>query len=371
MTTTEYEAQTAAQGPLSRHSRAETLSLIRKVWPWVFLVVMLTIFTIAAKVLNDTRFLSSRSIQGILVYATQTLLIALGETLIIIAAGIDLSVGYTLGLAAVIAAEIMKALYAAGVAPVITIGAGMLGGMAICIIPGWINGVLVARVKVPPFISTLGMGYAVFGAALLVSGGYPVAKQPPYLGQLGNGYFLYHWPEHGITFFKLPATATSADLADIVPLVPNVVLITIIVTMVCWFVLSKTQFGQHIFAIGGNFEAAMRAGIPVRRTLILVYIIAAVLAGVAGSLWAARFTSGAANAGETTLLMSVAAVVIGGASLFGGEGTIVGTVVGSLIIATIQFGLVILGMEPFWQYVAVGVVVVLAVIVDQFGRTLE
>jgi ribose transport system permease protein len=153
--------------------------------------------------------------------------------------------------------------------------------------------------------------------------------------------------------------------------VPNVVLITVIVAAVCWFILSKTQFGQHLYAIGGNLEAAVRAGIPVQRTLILVYILAAVLAGVAGSLWAARFTSGAANAGETTTLMAIAAVVIGGASLFGGEGTIVGTIVGSLIIATIQFGLVILGVVPFWQYVAVGVVVIVAVIVDQFGRALK
>jgi len=371
--TIEHQAQTPlpTTAALSKQSRAANLILIRKVWPWVFLIAMVALFTIAAKALNGTDFLSPRSIQGILVYATQILLIALGETLIIIAAGIDLSVGFTLGLSAVMAAEIMKTLYAAGTAPIVTVVAGMLGGAVICIIPGWINGLLVARIKVPPFISTLGMGYAVFGVALLISGGYPVAGQPPYLGQLGNGYLLYYWPEHGITLFNLPASATQADLAVIVPLVPNVVLITLIVTLICWFVLAKTQFGQHLYAIGGNFEAAVRAGIPVQRTLIQVYIIAALLAGVAGSLWAARFTSGAANAGETTLLTAISAVVIGGASLFGGGGNIIGTVVGSLIIATIQFGLVVLNMPPFWQFIAVGVVVIGAVIVDQFGRTLE
>jgi ribose/xylose/arabinose/galactoside ABC-type transport system permease subunit len=354
-----------------KRTRSENLVLIRKVWPWVFFVVMVSSFTIVSRSLNDVNFLSPRSIQGILVYATQILLVALGETLIIIAAGIDLSSGYVLGLSAVVAAEIMKALYAAGVAPVLTVIAGMVGGILICIIPGWINGALVARVKVPPFISTLGLGYGVYGVALLISGGYPVANQPPYLGQIGNGYLLYYWPDHGFSFFKVPAMATPADLASIVPLVPNVVLMSLIVTVVCWFVLAKTQFGQHLYAIGGNFEAAVRAGIPVQRTLTLVYIVAAVLAGVAGSLWAARFTSGAANAGETTTLMAIAAVVIGGASLFGGEGTVVGTVVGSLIIATIQFGLVILGVLPFWQYVAVGLVVIVAVIVDQFGRALK
>jgi len=125
-----------------------------------------------------------------------------------------------------------------------------------------------------------------------------------------------------------------------------------------------------MYAIGGNFEASMRAGIPVIRTLIKVYIVAAVLAGIGGVLWAARFTSGAYNAGEYTPMMAIAAVVIGGASLFGGEGTVIGTLVGSLIIATIQYGLVVLGVSPFYQYVAVGLVLILAVVVDQFGRNL-
>ena len=141
-------------------------------------------------------------------------------------------------------------------------------------------------------------------------------------------------------------------------------------TAVVWFILAKTQFGQHLYAIGGNIEGAIRAGIPVQQVLIKVYILAAVLAGIGGVLWASRFSSGAYNAGETTTLNSIAAVVIGGASLFGGEGTIIGTIVGALILATIQYGLVLLGVVPFWQFVAVGIVVIVAVIVDQFGRAL-
>jgi predicted ABC-type sugar transport system permease subunit len=360
-----------AQAKKPKRTRSETLILVRQVWPWIFLAAMVIFFTVAAKSLNDTNFLSPRSIQGILVYATQILLIALGETLIIIAAGIDLSVGYVLGLSAVVAALIMQALNAAGVSPWITIPVGMLGGVAVGAIPGWINGLLVSRIKVPPFISTLGMGYVVYGVALLLSGGYPVAKQPSQLGSVGNGYLFYYWPDHGLYYFTVPAAAAQSDLAAITPILPNVVLITALVTLVCWFVLAKTQFGQHLYAIGGNFEAATRAGIPVKRTITKVYIIAGILAGIAGSMWASRFTSGAANAGETTLLFSIAAVVVGGASLFGGEGTIIGTVVGALIIATIQFGLVLLGVVPFWQYVVVGLVVIVAVIVDQFGRTLK
>jgi ribose transport system permease protein len=331
---------------------------------------MLVFFTIASRVLNDVQFLSPRSVQGILIFATQILLIGLGETYVIITGGIDLSVGFIVGLAAVVAAMVMKALHPVGVPPLPTILIASLVAITVSAIPGAINGILVARVKVPPFIATLGMGGIVQGVALLLSGGYPVAQQPPYLGQLGNGYLIYFWPGHGLSFFGLPEGAVAADLQQIIPLIPNVVAVTIVVTIIVWFILAKTQFGQHVYAIGGNFEAAKRSGIPTQRSLIWVYTISAVLAGIAGCLWAARFTSGAANAGETTLLTAIAAVVIGGASLLGGEGTVMGTIVGALIVATIQFGLVILGVVPFWQFVAVGTVVILAVIVDQYGRTI-
>lgn len=373
MTTKQYEQESSpapGQESAAKRTRLETLELVRKAWAWVFLILLVVFFTIAAKQLNDTNFLTARSIQGILVYATQILLVGLGQTLVIVTAGIDLSVGWTLGLASVVAAMVMQSMYAANVSPVLTIAAGAGAGLAVSLIPGWLNGWLVARVKVPPFIGTLGMGGVVTGAAFLLSGGYPVAQQPPYLGQLGNGYFLYVWSGHGVTFFSPPDNLAPEQLRELIPIMPNVVFITLLVVLVCWFILSQTQFGQHIYAVGGNFEAAVRSGIPVRRTLIQVYMLCGLLSGIAGILWAARFTSGAANAGETTTLTAVAAVVIGGASLFGGEGTITGTIVGSLIIAIIQFGLVILGVVPFWQYVAVGTVVILAVIVDQLGRTL-
>lgn len=368
--TTEVQAETMLKPEKQKRNQRENLERIRQVWPWVFFVVLVTSFSIASKRMNDVNFISFRSVQGILEYATQILLIGLAETFIIISAGIDLSVGWTLGFSSVIGAEIMQNLYAAGFSPIITVGLGMLGGILVAIAPGLFNGLLVARIKVPSFIATLGMGILVEGCALLISGGYPVAKQPPYLGALGNGYVIRYWPGHGTFFFNMPAAATAADLPKIIPILPNIVLVALIVTFVCWFILAKTQFGQHLYAIGGNFEAAVRAGIPTSRTLIKVYILASVLAGIAGVIWAARFTSGAYNGGEYTPMMAIAAVVIGGASMFGGEGKITGTIIGSLIIATIQYGLVVLGVSPFYQYVAVGIVLILAVIVDQFGRTL-
>ncbi|HEX9118774.1 MAG TPA: ABC transporter permease [Anaerolineae bacterium] len=339
-------------------------------WPWAFLALLVLAFTITSKQANNVNFLSPRAVQGILVYTTQILLIGLAETFIIITAGIDLSVGWILGFASVAAAMVMQTLNKTPTPPVLVIGAGALTGILVSIIPGLVSGFLVARVKVPSFITTLGVGILVEGAALLLSKGYPIADQPDYLGQLGNGSLINWNPGHWFTFFNVPATAVPADLQSNIPLMPNIVFVTIIVTAICWFVLAKTQFGQHLYAIGGNFEAAMRAGIPVQRTLIKVYILAAVLAGIAGVVWAARFTSGAYNGGETTPLTAIAAVVIGGASLFGGEGRIAGTIVGALIIATIQYGLVVLGVLPFWQYIAVGVVLIIAVVVEQFGRGL-
>ena len=134
------------------------------------------------------------------------------------------------------------------------------------------------------------------------------------------------------------------------------------------YLLSQTRFGQHNYAIGANVQAARRAGIDVRRHLFRLYVLSAACAGLAGVLYAARFNAGAAQAGEPLLLDSVAAVVIGGASLFGGSGTILGTVAGALVIAVIQYGLVFVNVEPFWQFISVGVVIIISVLIDQAQR---
>jgi predicted ABC-type sugar transport system permease subunit len=153
--------------------------------------------------------------------------------------------------------------------------------------------------------------------------------------------------------------------------VPVPVLITIGVVLALHYVLSQTRFGQYTYAIGGNRVAALRSGINVRRHTMAIYLISAGCAGFAGMIYTARFSAGAAQAGEPLLLDSIAAVVIGGASLFGGSGTIIGTVIGALIIAVIQYGLVFIDVEPFWQFVAVGVVIIVSVLVDQSQSRLK
>jgi ribose transport system permease protein len=362
--------QTKMPSAPKRRTRAANFTLLRQLWPWAFLILLLLSFGIYSKVVNDVNFFSMRSVMGILVYASQILLIGLGETLVMVAAGIDLSAGWVLGFSSIIAASIMRDLNAAGYGPVATVGLGFLAGILVAIVPGLINGILVTRIKVPAFIATLGMGFLVQGISLVITAGQTVTNQPDYLGPLGNNSLVYIWPGHPLSWFKMPDAATGADLPNITAFLPGVVVVTVIVTTIVWFILSRTQFGQHLYAIGGNYEASLRAGISVRMTLVKAYVLAAVLAGIGGVLWAARFTGGAYNAGEVTTFQAIAAVVIGGTSMFGGEGTIIGTIIGTLCIATIQYGLVLVGVLAFWQYVAIGIVVIMAVIVDQFGRTL-
>jgi len=136
------------------------------------------------------------------------------------------------------------------------------------------------------------------------------------------------------------------------------------------YLLSQTRFGQHTYALGASRAAAVRSGINVKSQTIRLYLLSAVCAGLAGALYSGRFAAGAAQAGEPLLLDSIAAVVIGGASLFGGSGNIAGTVAGALVIAVIQYGLVFIDVEPFWQFVAVGVVIIISVLVDQSQRRL-
>ena len=148
-------------------------------------------------------------------------------------------------------------------------------------------------------------------------------------------------------------------------ILPYPVIVTAVVVAIAIFVLRKTQFGRHTYAIGGNLEAALRAGIPVDRRIIALYMLSAVTAGIAGFLSTLRFSAGSAVIGDPLLLSSIAAVIIGGVSLFGGAGSIVGTVIGSLIIAVLTTGLVMLNVQAFWQFIVVGAVVIVAVLIDQ------
>ena len=335
------------------------LNLLGRMWAWVFLLTLVVFFSIA-----NSAFLSVASAMNILITATPVLLMALGQTYIIISSGIDLSVGWTMGLASVVSAMAMQGLYNGGMPEVPAILIGFAAGIAVAILPGLANGLLIARVNVPPFIATLGMFNVARGVALLLSGGQTVTALPPHLTDFGNGYLLYNLRDKWF-FFSLPDGLERADLREVSRVLPYPVIVAAVIVIIMAFVLKRTRFGRRTYAIGGNVDAAIRAGIPVRLHKIRLYVLSGVLAGVAGILYTARFTGGSHMAGEAALLDTVAAVVIGGASLNGGSGTVTGTIVGALIISVLTVGLVIMNVPPFWQFVAVGIVVILAVLIDQ------
>lgn len=349
------EVSDTAVQPTTRRA----IEILGQFWAWIFLFALIVFFSVTGQ-----GFFSLFNLQSIGANMAIVLIMALGQTFVIISGGIDLSTGFVMGLASVVSALVMKQL-GNDVPLAVVVLVGLVAGVGVGLIPGLINGWLIARLRVPPFIGTLGMFGIARGTAFILSGGQPVSVQVSGLGQLGNGYVAYYHPEIGLSFFSVPAGLEGAQLRELVRILPYPLILLIVLVFACSWLLSQTRFGQHTYAVGGNAEAASRAGIPVQNHTVKVYMLSAALASVAGVLYTARFTNGAANAGEPLLLDSIAAVVIGGASLFGGAGTIVGTLIGALIIAIIQNGLVILGINPFWQFVAVGVVIILAVLVDQ------
>ena len=320
---------------------AAWLAWVASARAWLFLAVLIVGFEIWAQAADDVTFVGNPfNIRSIAVFAVAPLLLAIGQTFVIISGGIDLSVGFTMGFAAVVVAHVVNL-----VTPQYGTGIGLLAGvvaaLAASIIPGLVNGLLIAWLRVPPFIGTLGMYGVARGVAFLLAGGTTVPAENAALSYMGNG--------------------TIAS-------VPVVVLLAAAALLGLHYVLSQTRFGQYTYAIGGNRAAAVRAGINVRRVTIYIYVLSAICAALGGILYAGRFSAGAAQAGEPLLLDSIAAVVIGGASLFGGSGTIIGTLIGALIVAVIQYGLVFINVEPFWQFVAVGVVIIISVLVDQSQR---
>jgi ribose transport system permease protein len=332
--------------PPADHGDA-TSSWVRRVAEaraWLFLAGLIICFEVWARLAFGVTFLfNPYNVQSIAIFAVAPLLLATGQTFVIISGGIDLSLGFIMGLASVVAAHVTNA--AGDIMPAwLAMLVGILAAVVIAGVPGAINGLLISRLRIPPFIGTLGMFGVARGVAFLLAGGTTVPVKNDWFASLGNGNVFG---------------------------VPSVVIVAAVMVIVMHYVLSQTRFGQHNYAIGANVQAARRAGIDIKDHILKLYILSAVCAGLGGALYAARFTAGAAQAGEPLLLDCVAAVVIGGASLFGGSGTIFGTVAGALVIAVIQYGLVFINVEPFWQFIAVGVVIIISVLIDQLQRQLS
>jgi ribose transport system permease protein len=330
---------------------------------WALLFLLLEA---AAFGLLGVRFFSLENLQNILVAATPILLLGVGETFVIVSGGIDLSVGFVMGLAAVNCAKVIVLLQAQGVPGWMSIPIGALAALLIGLLPGLINGTLVARLNVPPFLATFGMYGIAYGVAEIISRNTPISGLPPLTGTIGNGYLLYLLPGRSVHLLSQPAGLSRLQMRQLVPLLPNIVVISLIFVAVFAFLLRRTRFGQHTYAIGGSQDAALRAGIDVPGHLVRLYILSSCFASLAGIMFVLRYVTGQADAGSARMLDAVVAVVIGGASLYGGTGTVLGTLVGTLIIATLETGMVNLAIPAFNRYIVVGVILVIAVLIDQF-----
>jgi len=333
-------------------------------WSLIFLGVLLVIFSIA-----EPRFFSLRNFNNILIASTTTLLLATGETFVIISGGIDLSIGFVMGFVAVSSATVMQRLYArgAGYPEWVCILAGCVVGLLLGLLPGLVNGLLVAKLRVPPFIATLGMYGIANGLAWRICEGFPVTFLPPLTGKIGNGFLAYFSAKAGFSWFEKPILTERADILALKGLVATAVFIVTLLLILFGFILSKTRFGQHTYAIGGNIDAAIRAGINTPWHLIKIYMLSSFLAACAGVLLVLRFTMGNHTLFSATHeLFAIASVVIGGASLTGGIGKVQGTAVGVLLLATLETGFVIAGIQVFYRYIAVGCILIFAVLIDQF-----
>ena len=301
---------------------------IQKLLPFLTLILLAIALAIATP-----HFLTAVNLASVARQTAVINIMALGMTLVIITGGIDLSVGSVLAVAGLFGTMAIKA----GQPGLIAVVIGILAGL-VC---GLLNGLLITRLKIAPFIVTLGTLGAFRGLALVVSKGLPVHDIPATFSYLGDGNLL------GVPFslWVLAVCAIAMHL-----------------------LLENTKLGRYAFAIGSNESAAFYAGVPIKNVLTAVYAIAGLLAGLAGMVEASRLMTGQPTAGQGYELQAIAAVVIGGGSLQGGEGSVVGTLIGAFIMGLLSNGSDLLGINPYWQQVTIGVVIIAAVGFDELRK---
>ncbi len=287
---------------------------------------------------NSNYFLSNENMLIVLRQISINGILAIGMTFVIITAGVDLSVGSVLALSGIVAARfattntglaIGDTAHAVLMPLIIALGIGIVCGL--------LNGTILARYRLQPFIVTMGMLSAARGLALLTTDGNPVSQLNPDFRWLGNGYVL------GI---------------------PVPVILFVVLFALAWILLNKTLFGRYVYAVGGNQKSARTSGISVVKIKVLVYTLCGALAGIAGLILTARTGSAQTNAGAAYELDAIAAVVIGGTSMAGGVGTLVGTLFGILIIGVMNNGLDLLGVQSYYQQIIKGALIVVAVLLD-------
>jgi ribose transport system permease protein len=295
----------------------------------VALIVLVVVLS-----LTTSSFLSQYNLSVVARQASFVGLVALGQTLVLLMGGIDLSVGAAAGLSAIVGSLMLTAL---GIHPYIALPLTMLFGMCL----GFINGFFVARLRLNPFIVTLASWEVFAGLTLVITKGAPIRPLGPDFRVFGQG-----------SMFGVP--------------VP--VLIFVTAGIILTYVLAKTRFGRNIYAVGGNREAATLVGIRVWRVEFLVFGLAGMFAALAGMLYASRMDAGQPSVGEGWLMGAITAAILGGTSLRGGQGTIVGTILGAMLMAVLANGIVLLNVSGYWERVIIGLVVLIAILVDLLRR---
>ncbi len=311
-------------------------------------LVALVVVVILVNAFSHGSFLTPGNLTNVLRQITYNAILAIGQTFVIITAGIDLSVGSLIELTGVVMASFANASHLDG--PLL-VGTTLLVGLAVGCAAGFINAVPVVKLNLPPFITTLAMMLMARGLAFKLAHGRPVAVDSAAFNTIGTGFLF----EGLLRPVGLPG-------------VPVAVLWMALLVVVFAIVLTRTRFGRYVFAIGGNEEAARLAGINVGRVKTLVYVISGGCAAVAGLLLMARFQSGSPNTGIGSELQSIAAVVVGGTSLTGGRGSVVNTFFGALLIGVLNNVMNLLGIESYTQDIVLGAVILIAVIVDELRK---
>jgi fructose transport system permease protein len=306
--------------------------------PFIVLLIGLAVFSI----LVGGRFFAPFNLSLILQQVTIIGTLGIAQTLIILTAGIDLSVGASMVLSTIVRGRL--AVYA-GMPVFVAFPAGLLVG-ALC---GYVNGALVTYLKLPPFIVTLGT-WSIFGALVLFYSQSATIRQQ----EIEAAAPLLQFPGNSFKLGGAPITFGS--------------IMMLVIAAIVWYVLNRTAFGRHVYATGDDPNAARLAGISTTRTLVAVYSIAGLICAVGGWILIGRIGAVSPLAGQTANLDSITAVVIGGTSLFGGRGSIIGTLIGALIVGVFRDGLALYGLDNLWQEFTVGVLIIVAVTIDQWVR---
>src|SRR3954469_14862992 len=336
---TQPEAQTAPptagappETPSGRAMPKVSGERVAQLGPLIALLLACIFFTTQSdRFLDPANF--SLIIQQVMVIGT----LAIGQTLIILTAGIDLSCGTAMALGSIVMTKL-------AVNSGVPAGLAILLGIATCMIVGVVNGGLVVGLAMPPFIVTLGTYSICLALTHIYSKDETISNLPTAMTKLGET-------------FKIGGTAVTYGS-----------LVTLLLFAIAWFVLTQTTWGRRVYALGDNPEATRLMGVPVRKQLLMVYVVAGGVYGIAALLLIARTSVGDPNAGQTDNRDAITAVVLGGTSLFGGRGTIIGTLIGALIIGVVRNGLVLTGVESIYQVLITGILVILAVSVDQIAR---